>query len=149
MNGDDVQTAINTALVEKWPARKVYLTLLPKELERPAFYLYMVKESAVSAMRYVERVTAQYAVEIVEEDDEYGQMDFDALRSTMAAVKVLFPNGKVKVDDRYLNISAASGGPDDAINVVNFTLDYFRETAEAQKEYPVAGTVTTTIRTEE
>lgn len=148
MGIEDIVTEINRLIVEEWPERPVYRDFMPKDFERPSFFLE-VKKTTIEPMnaRLIHENHVVAAV-IFEAVDESGAADNTVLLETRERLQRLFLSGKLKVGDRYLNISVSGPAVDLDSALVDLTVDYYRPRAEGQAEAPPISSVKTKIETE-
>lgn len=148
VTSEEILTAVNQKLVDNWPDRPVYRDFIPKDFERPAFFLPLPMEKRTDANIHLLHVLTDVSVIILEETDEYGTADSSRLMETQRALMELFGGGKLRVGDRALNITVTGSGIDDASATVTIKADYYRPRTNKQSEPPLMGRISTRIETE-
>jgi len=141
-------TAINKALIAKYPTRTVYINACPKDFARPSFLLEYVRASADDESRNTVSVTMYYTVTIFEAVDAHYHSDSVVLMETQDAVLGLFRGGYLTVTDRKVKMKSSAGGLDTDRAYVDLQFEYFddRTDTDAEEGLPLMSTVETKIQ---
>ena len=148
MGIEDIVTAVNRLIVAEWPERPVYRDFLKKDFERPSFFLEVKKTTTEPLNAHLLRENHVIAAVIFEAVDESGAADNVRLLETQEHFQRLFSSGKLKVGDRYLNISVSAPNVDIDSALVDLTVDYYRTRTDERDETPPIRTVETRLETE-
>lgn len=142
----DILDAINLLLVKKWPEWDVNRGFLPKDFQRPSFYIELVKESRRPGNATLLHVIGYYTVVVFVPMDDYGVMKADELLQLQSDVMELFAGEKLKVGGRSLNVTASAGGMNEGEAYVDIQVDYYRPRSAAPDDTPLMGEVTTAVK---
>ena len=111
----DIVDAINARLVEKWPARTVYIDVCPVDFARPSFWLTVEKYEQSDANCFFVKREAQLKLTIFDEKDEYYEASWRRLfQDAEDAMALLTPPLKAAGRTLSLQIKALPRDPDAA-----------------------------------
>ena len=148
MGIEDIVTEINRLMVENWPERPVYRGFMKNDFDRPSFFLDVKKTTIEPMNAHLVHENHVIMAVIYETVDESGAADSRCLLETRERFQRLFSGGKLKVGDRYLNVSVSGPTVDIDSALVDLTVDYYRPRAEGQAETPTISSVETKIEME-
>lgn len=148
MGIEDIVTAVNRLIVEEWPERPVYRNFMQKDFDRPSFFLEVKKTTVEPLNAHLLHENHVIAAVIFEAVDESGAADNARLIETQGHFQRLFSSGKLKVGDRYLNISVSAPNVDVDSTLVDLTVDYYRARTDERDETPPIRTIETKLETE-
>ena len=131
----DILNAINARLVEKWPARTVYIDVCPVDFARPSFWLTVEKHEQTDAAMQLVRHDAQLKLTLYDEKDDHYESSWQRLfRDAADAMKLLTPPLQIGIRAVTLQIKALPREPDAA---------YLQLTASWMDQRPSGNTGTT------
>ena len=135
----DIVDAINALLVEKWPARTVYIDVCPTDFARPSFWLAVEKDERSDANRFLIRHNLQIRLTIYDEVDEHYETSWYRLAKDADEVMDLLTPVLV-VGERHLQLTlkALPRDPDRACVQVNAVWMDIRPKPDTENTVPAA-----------
>jgi hypothetical protein len=140
--------AVNRLLEGGYPEDHVYVSLLPKDFDRPSFLLEMLKFKKTDATRHTVAVEAGLSITCFVDVDGHYNSDVEKLLGRQSGVMDLFACGFLAVGDRCLHAQAAEGIIDFDECCVELSLDYFDDRPSTGETAPLIETVKTNINPE-
>jgi hypothetical protein len=145
---NEIIMAVNGLLVGRFPNDTVYVNLLPKDFERPSFFIEAGGVVRTEASRDLLMVEASITITCYTEVDGHYASDVEQLASRQGEVMGLFLPGFLAVGDRRLEVQAAEGSIDFTDSTVHLGFSYFDSRPLPASGLPPMGAVTTNIAPE-
>ena len=146
---NDIITAVNKLIVEKYPDDTVYINLLPKDFERPSFFIELINLERTDANRCTVEMNVDLSITCYVEVDGHYNSDTEQLIERLDNVLDIFACGYIAVGDRCLEVQTERGDIDFTESYVGIQLNYFDDRPVPGEEMPLIEEVKTNLSQEE
>lgn len=128
---NDIITAVCREFHAIRPSFTFYTDFFPKDFERPSVLITLVKISPAKLLnKSIFEKTVYLSATYFGNTNEYYRADKSGLYDVTDDFINCFNSGKLLCKDRYLDISASSGGDDAGEAYINLTLQYTEAVAD-------------------
>ena len=148
VNPNDIIVAINKLLVGKYPDDHVYINLLPKDFERPSFFIEQVSAVRTDANKTTVAWIVDVSITCFINIDGHYNSDVETLVDKQSGVAGLFDCGYLAVGDRCIAVNSVTGGNDAATSFVDLQFDYFDARPVYGEQLPAMEIIQTIITQE-
>lgn len=122
MNSTEILDALNSRLLQKWPARTVYVDVCPVDFARPSFWLAITRDDSTPVNRFMTKRSVQVKLTIYDELDEHYEASWYRLAGEASDCLQLFSKA-LSVDGRQLlpTLKSLPRDPDRAYLLLDFS----------------------------